>query len=73
MLCKVLGMDDRPPLTKEEKLELARRVFREYFAQCFWSWNPDVVLRDEHLPMIVQGLRLHGGHAGYRIVEQLCR
>lgn len=66
-------MNDRPPLTKEEKLELARRVFREYFAQCFWSWNPDVVLRDEHLPLIVKELRLHGGHAGYRIVEQLCR
>jgi len=66
-------MDDGPPLTKEEKLELARRVFREWSARCFWYWNPNAVITEENLPMLIRDLRLHGGHQGYRIAAQLCR
>ena len=66
-------MDSRPPLTKEEKLEHARRVFKEWFARCFWSWNPDVVITEKNLPLLIRDLRLNGGHQGYRIASQLCQ
>ena len=66
-------MDKRLQLTKEEKLELARRVFREWFARCFWSWNPDAIINEENLPLLIRDLRLNGGHKGYRIAAQLCR
>ena len=57
-------MDDRP--TKEEKLELARRGYRDkdWFGWCFWSSDPDRVINEEDIPFVVHGLRLHSGHAG---------
>ena len=65
-------MDRLTPLTTEEKLELARRVFREWFTRCFWSWNPDAVINEQNLPMLIRDLRLNGGHQGYRIAAKLC-
>jgi hypothetical protein len=62
-----------PPLTLEEKVALANRVFHEWFARCFWSWNPSAVITERDLPQVIQDLRANGGHAGYRIAAQLCR
>jgi hypothetical protein len=55
------------------RVELARRAFKEFYAQCFWSSDPNLVVREEHIPLIMRNLRLHGGHRGYRIVAELCR
>ena len=66
-------MDARPPLTKEEKLELARRVFKEWSARCFWSSDPNAQINEEDIPFVVRGLRRNGGHEGYRIASDLCR
>ena len=66
-------MDPRPPLTKDEKLALARRAFREFSLECFWSADPNTRIEEAHIPVVVRGLRRHGGHAGYRIAAELCR
>lgn len=60
-------------LSDEEKLTLARQVFKTWFARCFWSWDPDTVITTEHLPQVVAALRLNGGHEGYRLAGRLCR
>lgn len=55
------------------RVELAQRAFKEFFAQCFWSCDPNLVVTEKHIPLIMRNLRLHGGHRGYRIVAELCR
>ncbi len=39
--------------------------------QCFWSWPADPEITEATIPLIIEGLRLHGGHRGYRIAAQL--
>lgn len=57
----------------EHRLALARKAFKEFYAQCFWSSDPNHVVEEQDLPWIIRNLRLHGGHRGYRIVAELCR
>ena len=55
-----------PPLTPAARLELANRLFREYYARCFWHWDPHRTLTEADIPALVQGLRTYGGHRGLR-------
>jgi hypothetical protein len=57
----------------ERRLALARQAFRDFYARCFWSCRRDLVITEEQLPMVIEGLREYGGHRGYRIVAELCR
>lgn len=66
-------MESTVDAERERRLELARRAFHEFFAQCFWSCNPTLDVKDEDIPWIIRGLRLHGGHKGYRLVAELCQ
>jgi len=58
---------------RARRLELARKAFKEYFAQCFWSYDPDLVVTEEHIPFIIRELRHNGGHKGYQIAAELCQ
>lgn len=67
-----------PPLTTDEtvrhhQLALAQQAYQEFFAQCFWSSDPDHQVQEQDLPWIIRNLRENGGHRGYRIVAELCR
>lgn len=53
------------------KVEQARRLFREYYAICFWHLKPDLVVTEELIPLIVRGLRKHGGQRGMRAAAKL--
>lgn len=57
----------------QRRVELARSAFKEFFAQCFWSSDPNYAVEEKDIPWIIRNLRLHGGHRGYRIVAELCR
>jgi hypothetical protein len=56
-----------------ERLELARRAFKEFYAQCFWSYRDDLQITEEFIPFVIRGLREHGGMAGYRVAARLCQ
>jgi hypothetical protein len=58
---------------RERRLKLAQQAFRDFFAQCFWSWNPKLEITEEMIPLVISGLRHYGGHKGYRIAAELCR
>ena len=58
---------------RAQRLELARRAFKEFSVQCFWSWSENTEITEDTIPLIVRGLRLHGGHQGYRIAAELCQ
>ncbi|MBC8095426.1 MAG: hypothetical protein H7Y43_06415 [Akkermansiaceae bacterium] len=57
----------------QRRLELARQAFKEFYAQCFWSSDPEHRVVEADIPWIIRNLRHHGGHRGYRIVAELCR
>jgi len=55
------------------RLELARKAFKEFYAQCFWSYREDAEITEEDIPWVLRELRLNGGHRGYRVVGEICR
>jgi hypothetical protein len=61
------------PEVRQHRLELARQAFKEFYAQCFWSSDPNHQVVETDLPWIIRNLRQNGGHRGYRIVAELCR
>ena len=58
---------------RQRRLELARKAFREFYAQCFWSYREDAEITEEDIPWVVRELRQNGGHRGYRVAGELCR
>jgi hypothetical protein len=60
------------PLSQEEKLRRAQEAYREYRVQCFWFMRKDLIVTEENLPLIIEGLMLHGGHRGWKLAATLC-
>jgi hypothetical protein len=58
-------------LGREERLELANRLYREYYSQCFWHSPRDLLITEELIPLVVRGLRKHGGRRGFIQSAQL--
>lgn len=59
--------------TKDQRLELAQNAFRDYSTQCFWFMDEKMIVTEETLPQIIEGLKLHGGHKGWKLAHELCR
>ncbi len=57
---------------RQRRLELAQKAFREFYAQCFWSYREDAEITEDKIPFVIRGLREHGGLAGYRTAAELC-
>lgn len=57
---------------RQRRLELARKAFKEFYAQCFWSYREDAQITEDKIPFVIRGLREHGGLPGYRIAAELC-
>jgi hypothetical protein len=57
---------------RKRRLELARKAFREFYAQCFWSYREDADITEDKIPFVIRGLREHGGLAGYQVAAELC-
>jgi hypothetical protein len=65
-------MTETKPLSREERLELARKAHQEFYAQCFWSYREDLEVTEKIIPFIIRELRHNGGHAGYKAAALLC-
>ncbi|MCI0376082.1 MAG: hypothetical protein L0215_00600 [Gemmataceae bacterium] len=61
------------PLTEAERLELANQLFREFYVQCFWHLKPDLQITNDFLPLVIRGLKNHGGRRGMLAADQLER
>jgi hypothetical protein len=66
-------MSESEQAKRERRLQLARKAFQEFSAQCFWSSARDLEIQEEDIPFVIRGLRHYGGHKGYRIAAELCR
>lgn len=54
-----------------ERLALADRLYREFHARCFWHCPRDLVITEDLIPLVVQGLRKHGGRRGFILSAKL--
>jgi hypothetical protein len=59
------------PLFPEDRLELANRLYREYHTRCFWHCPRDLIITEDLIPLVVNGLRKHGGHRGFILAGKL--
>jgi hypothetical protein len=55
------------------KVREARRAFRDFHAQCFWSFDPSYRVTIEDVPWVAEQLMKHGGRAGWELGTRLCR
>jgi len=58
-------------LTLQERLDLANSLYREFHTQCFWHCRRDLVITEDLIPMVIKGLRDHGGHRGFILSAKL--
>jgi len=61
------------PEKRERQVELARQAFKDFYVQCFWSWQENPEITEDTIPLIVRALRIHGGAKGYELAAELCR
>jgi len=50
----------------------ARRAFRRFQAECFWSFDPDYVVGQTDVAWVVEQLRKHGGREAWEVAGKLC-
>jgi hypothetical protein len=59
-------------MTTEERLRRAQTAYQLYRTQCFWSMRRNLVVTEENLPLIIEGLKQYGGHKGWKLAHELC-
>lgn len=51
----------------------ARRAFRRFYAQCFWSYRRDLPIRLADVPWVAEQLKKHGNREAWHAGARLCR
>ncbi len=51
----------------------ARRAYRNFYAQCFWSFDPAYVIGSTDVAWVADQLQKHGGRAAWEVATKLCR
>jgi len=59
------------PRSKEERLELANQLYREFYARCFWHSPRELVITEDLIPFVIKGLRSQGGRQGFILSGKL--
>ncbi len=63
------------PATAREMVRVreARRMYRRFHAECFWSFDPDYRVGSSDVAWVADQLRKHGGRAAWEAAGKLCR
>ena len=72
------GQRSRRKLGAEEARQMvrvreARRAYRRFHAQCFWSSPPDLKVGKADVDCVVDRLQRHGGRTAWEVAGKLCR
>lgn len=58
----------------EEVLQRARAAVKEYYASCFWFWNPSATIDDfDDVLQVVENLRKNGDKSAWRVAQELSK
>jgi hypothetical protein len=71
------GVKSRRKLTSQDarimtKVREARRAYRKFHSQCFWSFKPDLQITIADIPWVSEQLMKQGGRAAWEIGAKLC-
>ncbi len=61
----------RQRLDSRTRVELANQLYREFYTVCFWHMKPDLQITEAMIPLMLKGLRTHGGWRGLLAAERL--
>jgi len=50
----------------------ARRAFRRFHSECFWSYDPEYQISADDINWVAAQLRRHGGHDAWKAASKLC-
>jgi hypothetical protein len=50
----------------------ARRLYRRFHAECFWSFAPDYRIGPSDVAWVAERLRRHGGRDAWDVARRLC-
>jgi len=50
----------------------ARRAFRDYYARCFWSFDPNYKVEYGDIPWVIQNLEKYGDLLAWKKSKKLC-
>jgi hypothetical protein len=64
-----------PPDTARAMVRLreARRAYRQFHTQCFWSCDPQYLVTLRDVPWVAEQLMKHGNREAWVIGSKLCR
>lgn len=51
----------------------ARRAYRRFHTECFWSFDPDYLVGAADIVWVADQLRKHGGREAWLFGSKLCR
>jgi hypothetical protein len=57
---------------KMVRIREAKRAFRNFHTQCFWSYDPHYPVGEKDIAWIVHELKKNGGREGFHLGEKLC-
>jgi len=63
---------DSDTARKMVRVREARRAFRKFYTQCFWSFDPDYRITIEDVPWVADQLMKNGGREAWEVGERLC-
>ena len=64
---------DRETARNMVRVREARRAFRRFHAQCFWSCDPDYIPSIADVEWVARELMRNGGREAWEIGAKLCR
>lgn len=72
------GRKSRRSLAPETAREMvrvreARRAYRRFHTECFWSFDPDYVVGPGDIVWVADQLKKHGGRKAWLLGSKLCR
>ena len=72
------GHRSRRALTADEaramvRVREARRAFRQFATECFWSYDPEYVVGPDDVEWVADTLMRTGGRAAWEAGARLCR
>lgn len=67
---RFLGSDQAREMVRVRE---ARRAYRRFHTQCFWSYDPDYRITAADVPWVAEQLRKHGGREAWNKAAELCR
>lgn len=55
------------------KVREAKRAFKNFYSQCFWSFNKDLVISKDKINWVAEQLKKNGNRNAWEIAKKLCQ